>query len=188
MTSYVNKDVSIYQGIVLPLWMCWPCAPISHLMPWVQNKGFTELLSRTVWRTQAETGLHLGLLSISAALVKQLLPCLVSAQIWAQRLLYQNYVEKVFSIILWTKEAFQRLVLGLWSRKSRFPNKRKVTDFSDTVWNSEHLCQRMRSSEVVTHNFWPVPRITALYPTHSPLLGAFRRCALVVILEQSKWV
>jgi len=33
-------------------------------------------MSRTVRRTQAETGLHLELLSISAALVKQLLPCL----------------------------------------------------------------------------------------------------------------
>lgn len=60
------------------------------------------------------------------------------------------------------------------------------TDFSDTIWNPEHLCQEgqiQRScGTCVTAERCPDH---SLNPTHSCLLGSSRRCAFIAIPEQS---
>lgn len=95
----------------------------------------------------------------------------------------------MFSIILWTKEAFQRFVLELLSRKKiRFPNKRKVglTDFSDTIWNPEHLCWRVSYGEVTT-----LPSFLSGAPEHSrvshpqPPSRGFGRCIFIATTDTS---
>lgn len=107
MTSCVNKDVSIYQGIVLPLWMCWPFAPISHLMTWVENKAFPEHSVPGVWRAQAQPGLCLELISTSAASVEQLLPCPGLSTDLSPKVTLPELCKK--HAYHWTKEASQRL-------------------------------------------------------------------------------
>lgn len=139
-------------------------------------------MSRTVRWTQAETGLHLELLSISAALVKQLLPCPSLSTDLSPKVTLPELCKKCVCYHLLDKRGFSEVGFRAMKQKHRFRNKRKVglTDFSDTIWNPEHLRWRVSYGEVMT-----LTSFLTSAPDHSHLLEASGRCAFIAITERS---
>lgn len=187
MTSFVNKDVSIYQGILLPLWMCWLFSPISFLMTWAEqsihlaNVQNSEKGAVWDWSSFKAARCRCSFSEITSPL--QLSEQRSEPKCYFIRTLFKEK-KNVFSIILWIKEAFRRLLLGQWGRKIKGKWVRLILVAPSGVQN---ICVR-RSDTVKSrdlHSFRLVLQTTALYPTHSHLLGSYRKCAFTAVIEQS---
>lgn len=164
MTSFVNKDVSIYQGILLPLWMCWLFSPISHLMTWAEQSIHSANVQNS------EKGTVWGWSLFRAA------QCQCSFSEVTSPLHLSKHRSKpkcYFTRTLYKKKKCvfyhpvdKRGISEVAFRTMRQKNKRKVgqADFSDTIWSPEHWCQKVRYSEVKVLTFFQNGP-----PDHSPV-------------------
>lgn len=186
MTSFVNKDVSIYQGILLPLWMCWLFSSISHLMTWAEQSIHSANVQNsekgTVWGWSLFRAAQCQCSFSEVTSPLHLSKHRSKPKCYFTRTLYKK--KNVFSIILWIKEAFQRLLLGQWGRKIKGKWVRLILVTPSGVQNIG-----VRRSDTVKsrylHSFRMVLQTTALYPTHNHLLGSCRKCPFIAMIEQS---